>query len=362
MVFNKVTVAALLLSAGSAAAFAPKPATAFVAKSVATSAPVSNSAATHSTGCACGSCQRNSPFAVLFSAVEETAEAAADVPAEVEALDGIESSDEAHNAERPARKSLKKKGPRGKPLSEYSTGDTVSAKVKTITSYGAFLDIGASTDGLLHISQLCADFVSDVNEVLKVGQEVDVRIINIDENKGQVALTLLSEDEEEAAKEAQNSSRKQRDRPGRGGNRRDDGAVLASLVEKGWNSEQFVEGQVVSTVEFGAFVRVDAGQLAEGVEGQFDGLVHISALTAGRADAVTNFVNVDDKVQVRVKAINDRKVSLTMVSPEDEAARKEAMGGSVEVQGAKDWKESLQKMKADMPEFKNRPVVVDLRK
>mmetsp|Transcript_13918 Transcript_13918/g.28766 ORF Transcript_13918/g.28766 Transcript_13918/m.28766 type:complete len:275 (-) Transcript_13918:1965-2789(-) len=273
-------------------------------------------------------------------------------------MDGIGSDEEAHNADRPARKSLKKKGPRGKPLSEFTAGDTVKAKVKTITSYGAFLDIGAATDGLLHISQLSAEFVADVNEILTVGQEIEARISAIDEAKGQVALTLLSEDEQAAAKEAQGRSRQPRERSG---GRRDDGAVLKSLVEKGWSSDQFVEGTVVSTVDFGAFVRVDASQLAEGVEGQFDGLVHISALTAGRADAVTNFVSVDEKVQVRVKAIADRKVSLTMISVEDEAAKMESMGGGPPQEGAKDWKESLEKMKGDMPEFKNRPLVVDTR-
>lgn len=306
------------------------------------------------------------------------------VPTEVVALDGIESAEEAHNSDRPARKTLRKKSPGvggsgasrggGKPISEFNVGDTVKAKVKAITSYGAFLDIGSTTDGLLHISQLSVDFVSDVNTVLEMGQEVDVRIINIDAAKGQVALSLLTEEEGESAKQAANRSREARDsRPQRGGggggggsgsNRRDDSAILKQLVEKGWNPEQFVEGTVVSIVDFGAFVRVDSSQLAEGLTGEFDGLVHISALTAGRASSVANEVKVDEKVKVRVKAIADRKVSLTMVSAEDEAAKMEAMGGSGQPQGdgAKDWKESLEKLKTVMPEFKNRPLVLDLRK
>ena len=322
------------------------------ATSAVASAYVPAGAVVHPAGCACG-CMRSTS---LFSSTAE------EVPAEVEAMDGIESDEEAHNSDRPARKSIKKKGPRGKPLSEFTVGDSVKAKVKTITNYGAFLDIGASTDGLLHISQLSVDFVSDVSEVLTAGQEVDVRITNIDEEKGQVALSLLTADEEEAAKEAAQKARQPRERQNNNNNRRDDSAVLSQIVEKGWSSDQFVEGTVVSTVDFGAFVRVDASQLAEGVEGEFDGLVHISALTAGRADSVSSFVSVDDKVSVRVKAIADRKVSLTMVSVEDEAAKLEAMGASVESQGAKDWKESLTKLRADMPEFKNRPLVVDMRK
>lgn len=303
---------------------------------------------------------------------EGGAEVLPDVPLAVEALDGIESNDEAHNSERPARKSLKKKPARGKPLSEFKVGDSVKAKVKTITTYGAFLDIGATTDGLLHISQLAVGFVSDVNEILKEGEELDVRITKIDEGKNQVALTLLTLDQETQAKEASQRSRQPRaERPGQQrpanrrsneDNRRDDSAILAQLVEKGWSSEKFVEGRVVSTVDFGAFVRIEASQLNADVSGEFDGLVHISALTAGRANSVASYVSVDDKVQVRVKGIADRKVSLTMVSPEDEAAQVASGNASVSREGAKDWKESLAKMQGTMPTFKNRPMVVDTRK
>ena len=305
--------------------------------------------------CACAVCRGTALFA-------EASDEAVEVPGEVEALDGVESAEEAHNVERPARKSIKKKGPRGKPLSEFSVGDTVTAKVKTITSYGAFMDIGASTDGLLHISQLSVDFVSDVNEVLKVGEEMEVRITGIDEGKNQVALSLLSAEQEASAKQAAQASRSKRERPQRQ-ERRDDSVAVKALKEKGWNPEQFVEGTVVSTVDFGAFVRFDVSQLNSECEGQIDGLVHISALSAGRADSVTSFVNVDDKVQVRLKAIGDRdKVSLTMVSVEDEQAKMEAMGSAPEPTGNTEWRDAVKKLKKQMPEFKNGPVVVDMRK
>jgi small subunit ribosomal protein S1 len=95
-------------------------------------------------------------------------------------MEGVESDDEAHNLERPARAALKKKKPAGKDLSEFSEGSTVKGTIKSIASYGAFVDIGASTDGLLHVSQLSAGFVSDVSEVVKEGQEVEVRIVKIE--------------------------------------------------------------------------------------------------------------------------------------------------------------------------------------
>lgn len=306
---------------------------------------------------------RTALFADTMLEAAVTDEPAEDVPAEVEALDGIDSAEEAHNAERPARKSLKKKGPRGKPLSEFSVGDTVTAKVKTIASYGAFLDIGAQTDGLLHISQLSIDFVSDVNSVLQVGQDVEVRILSIDEGKSQVALSLLTAAQEQEAKDnvaASRSSRQPRERTQQQSNRRDDSAVLAQLTEKGWNPEQFVEGTVVSTVDFGAFVRIDARQLNSEVTGDLDGLVHISSLTPGRADSVASVVSVDDKVQVRVKGIANKKVSLSMISPEDEqqssSRARSNYGDNAE------WKETVEKIQDGLPQFQNRPLVVDLRK
>lgn len=344
-------------------AFAPRgvvvsQGTASVAPSSAHSAgcPCPACVGVHSAFCNCGACRRT----VLFADAAAEAEPEA-VPEEVEALDGVESTEEAHNVERPARKALKKKGPRGKPLSDFKAGDTVQAKVKTITNYGAFMDIGATTDGLLHISQLSVEFVSDVNEILEPGQEVEVRITAIDEAKNQVALSLLSAEQEQNAKEAAQASRSKRERPQRQ-ERRDDSAAIQALKEKGWSTEQFIEGTAVSTVDFGAFVRIDVSQLNSEVEGEIDGLVHISALTAGRADSVTNYVNVDDKVQVRLKAIGDRnKISLTMVSVEDEKAKMEATGSAPVPMGNPEWREAVSKLQVQMPEFKNGPVVVDTR-
>ena len=309
---------------------------------------------------------------MLFADATDEADVPAvveEIPTEVVAMDGIASEDEAHNSERPARKELKKKRPsKGKPLSEFAVGSTVKAVVKSVASYGAFCDFGATSDGLLHISRMSKEYVGDVSEVISVGQEVEVRIVEIDEQKNQIALSLLTESEEGEAKAAQNKSRenKKERRPQsgqQGGGPRTANPVLAALAEKGFDSEKFVSGKVVSTVAFGAFVRVEASQLNEAVEGDFEGLVHISALTAGRANSVTDFVKVDDTVNVRVKSIGDGKVSLTMVSVEDEQTQSSSRAQTqTENFGAADWKESLEKMKSDMPTFTNSPLIVDMRK
>jgi elongation factor Ts len=298
--------------------------------------------------------------------VPSEAEIVAEVPDEVVAMDGIESKEEAHNAERPARKAIKTKGPRGKPLSEFSVGDSVKGKVKSLASYGAFIDFGASTDGLLHISQLSKEFVSDVTEILKEGQELEVRITNIDEKRNQVGLTLLSAEEEEAAKAAQ--PRQRESGPRGGGGRKDTSKILNALMEKGWDRAAFVEGIVVSTVDFGAFVKIDASKLNPEVEGEMDGLVHISALTTSRVDSVESVCKVDQVVQVRVKDIAKGKVSLSMVSVEDEAAKQESRGGGggggrdFVPMGNKNWAEDYATLQEGQPKFTNGPAVSDRRK
>merc|ERR1719464_2272333 len=164
----------------------------------------------HSKGCDCSGCVNKRRRTILFADVAPDADVDDDaivdmddegVPAEVVAMDGVESTDEAHNLERPARERIKKKKPvEGKSLSEFEVGTTVPGTVKSLASYGAFIDIGASTDGLLHVSQLSTEFVSDVTDVLKEGEKIDVRIIKIDTNKGQVGLSLISEEDASAAK------------------------------------------------------------------------------------------------------------------------------------------------------------------
>lgn len=309
--------------------------------------------------CPCSDCARLSTK-LFAEGDDETDEIEDETPAEVVAMDGVESADEAHNVDRPARNSLKKKRPQsGKPLSEFNEGDTIKASVKSVTDYGCFCDFGAVSDGLVHISRMSKEFVKDVKEIVSVGDEVEVRIVEINLEKGQIALSFLSEDEEEQA--TQNQRRGPRQNQQRQA-RRDDSAILNKVVEKGYDPEVFVPGKVVSAVAFGAFVRINAKTINEELEGEFDGLVHISSLAKGRTSSVTDVVNVDDNVQVRIKNIGDGKVALSMMTVEDEAEQQERGGGGgggyVDM-GAKDWKESLEKLQSSMPEFKNGPMLVE---
>jgi 4-hydroxy-3-methylbut-2-enyl diphosphate reductase len=83
--------------------------------------------------------------------------------------------------------------------SQYNVGDVVKATIVSITSFGAFAQIIDGIDGLIHISQIADKKVENVKDILSVGQEVDVKIIDIDEEKERISISiraLLVNDEE----------------------------------------------------------------------------------------------------------------------------------------------------------------------
>lgn len=311
------------------------------------------------------------------AAVEEEA-----VPAEVEAMDGVASDEEAHNVERPARGSgihkHNKDGDSRVELKDLEIGAEVDAKVKTITSYGAFLDIGAKSDALVHVSRLSDDFVANVEDVVKQGEEIKVRIVSVDTDKNQIAVTMRSAEAEAKAADGQSSGRpsRRRERPQRsGGDSAAQAASINALAEKGFDDEKFVDGVVASSLDFGAFVRFDTAQCGEGLEGEVDGLVHISALADGRTNSVSDVVAIGDKVQVRIRTVDTGagRISLSMITKEQEdarpAPRKRGGGGggnfspvanSFSNMGAADWKEQLGEI--EQPAFTNDAVIQDRRK
>lgn len=68
-------------------------------------------------------------------------------------------------------------------MSTFKVGDVVSGKIAGIQSYGAFVALDNSTQGLVHISEITHGFVKDIHDFLEVGQEVKVKILDIDEEK-----------------------------------------------------------------------------------------------------------------------------------------------------------------------------------
>lgn len=81
--------------------------------------------------------------------------------------------------------------PTVKTMSDLRTGMILPGIVNNITNFGCFVDIGIKESGLVHISQLKAGFVSDVNEVVKLHQHVQVKVVEVDEARKRVALSMV---------------------------------------------------------------------------------------------------------------------------------------------------------------------------
>jgi uncharacterized protein len=79
-------------------------------------------------------------------------------------------------------------------ISDLKVGMTLPGIVTNITNFGAFVDIGVHQDGLVHLSQLSNRFVKDPNEVVKVHQQVEVTVIEIDVNRKRIALTMKKDE------------------------------------------------------------------------------------------------------------------------------------------------------------------------
>ena len=72
----------------------------------------------------------------------------------------------------------------------YKVGDVVTGKVSKITAFGAFVELSNKIDGLIHISQLSRDRVEKVKDVLKIGDEVEARVIKVDTDERRIGLSI----------------------------------------------------------------------------------------------------------------------------------------------------------------------------
>lgn len=152
--------------------------------------------------------------------------------------------------------------------------------------------------------------------------------------------------------------------------------ILIVLNEKGYNPEFFFAGEIVGIRDYGIFVRFDACQLREGVEGELVGLVHISAISVNRVQSIKSKLKVRDEVKVRVMGIDlDRKkISLSMIRSEDEKKslrrdyniHKHTFKRGKQVINTDNihtvnWKEKIDKFQKNQPKFSNMPIIIDRR-
>jgi small subunit ribosomal protein S1 len=183
-------------------------------------------------------------------------------------------------------------------MAEIEVGQVRKGTVKNIADFGAFVDLGG-IDGLLHITDMSWDRVEHPSQLLKIDEEVEIKILNIDREKEKIALGLKQ------------------------------------LTENPWErvAERYpvgdrIKGEVVNIVNYGAFVKLEPG---------IEGLVHISEMSwTRRINHPSEIVNVGDEIEVVVLDVNKDKqeISLGMkqteVNPWTTVAQKYPKGTMIE--------------------------------
>jgi predicted RNA-binding protein with RPS1 domain len=154
-------------------------------------------------------------------------------------------------------------------------GQVRSGVIRSVKDFGAFVDIGG-VDGLIHISDLAWNRVSDVSSMVKVGQAVEVKILKIDRTTSKISLGL---------KQLTPSP--------------------WDTIEDRFAPGQTVKGKVTRLMDFGAFVEIEPG---------VEGLIHISELGPKKVFRVKDAVQVEQEVDVRILKIDyeTKKIALSL--------------------------------------------------
>lgn len=168
-----------------------------------------------------------------------------------------------------------RKNERAEILAKLTKGMRLKGVVSSIVDFGAFVDLGG-IDGLVHISELSWNHVNHPSEVVKVGDEVEVEVLDVDLNRERISLGLKQTTEDPWVK----------------------------LVES-YPEGSIVDGKVTKIVPFGAFI-----ELGDNIEG----LVHISEMASKHIETPAQVVKPGDDVKVKVMEINPerRRISLSM--------------------------------------------------
>lgn len=165
---------------------------------------------------------------------------------------------------------------RAKLLSDLKKGDTVKGVVKNITDFGAFIDLDG-LDGLLHITDMSWSRINHPSEMLKVGQEIEVLVTEIDREKERVSFGLKQKSDNPWEK-------------------------IAERYPAGTK----VKGKVTNLVAYGAFIELEAG---------IEGLVHVSELSwTKRVAKPSDVLQLGQEVEAQVIDVSkeDQKVSLSV--------------------------------------------------
>ncbi len=163
-------------------------------------------------------------------------------------------------------------------LATLKEGDICTGRVSSLCDFGAFVDLGGA-DGLIHVSELSWGRVSHAREVLQVGDEIEVYVMNVDRDKGRIGLSL---------KQMQPDP-------------------WTQAAEK-YTEGQLVEGAITNVTDFGAFARLEGDDI--------EGLIHVSELSDGRVDHPKEVVKKGDTLALRILRIEPhrRRMALSLKS------------------------------------------------
>jgi small subunit ribosomal protein S1 len=166
-------------------------------------------------------------------------------------------------------------------LDRLQPGLVVEGQISNIVDFGAFVDLDG-IDGLIHISELSWSHVNHPSEVLKIGDTVQVKVLDIDRNRQRISLGLKQTQED----------------------------PWQRIIDT-YNVGDELEGKVTKVVTFGAFV-----EILDGVEG----LVHISELAAHHVESPREIVHPGDEIRVKIIEIDAerRRLSLSAKRVEDQ--------------------------------------------
>jgi len=155
--------------------------------------------------------------------------------------------------------------PRKKIVKVLSVGMEVTGKVKRVSEYGAFVDIGVGRDGLLHISELSTSRVRKVDDMIKEGDEINVWIKELDREKNRISLTMVP--------------------PGT--------KTIRDLAVG-----ELVTGSVQRLTSYGAFV--DIGM-------ERDAMLHVKEMGDGYVAKPEDVVKVGDEIEARISGVDARR-------------------------------------------------------
>ncbi|MBZ0278194.1 MAG: S1 RNA-binding domain-containing protein [Anaerolineae bacterium] len=153
-------------------------------------------------------------------------------------------------------------------LAELKEGDVVQGTVTGLRDFGAFVNLGGA-DGLIHVSELAWHRVDHPRDVLKVGDVIDVYVLNLDRNSNRIALSrkrLLNDPWDDAQQQ--------------------------------YHEGQLVEGIVTNVVDFGAFIALDNG---------LEGLLHLSEMGDGSLKEPYSYVKKGDRLSLRISHLEPEK-------------------------------------------------------